>query len=460
MSRIETERWRPVPGKPHAIEYEGPRAADEVFAELRNQLEATGYLPDEYFLLDDGWENGVDFPRDADIFCVTNYGSSEGIYLDISVKFKDENQKYIIKHFATGKTLNDSQLALDRMHLVASAVIKAFHSDGIHARYLQVGNPKKDDGMLLHLSDPERLLLAESLIDMREKLKYQYKPFQESEQLLRRLIGDITEYIQTVGERPLAMDDYDAAVLAVQDNNLTVFNDLSSRVTERHGGLLIHAAAHPGRIGSMMTESLLERAAGITNEEYLSACKNAVDIGDTARVMHMLEQAPKCVADLDCSLYGEVLYQTLTYGNEHKCGGTKMARSILNELEPEQIQNANPYIISLALSRRDENLACDLIRKGVDVSEHSADLYWTAACERYVWLIDHLTKHGGDINADNFGALRACVRCSNQYAAELLIDHGADFKGFREWSMSVYFSDADMRFIENIGAYWKHRNTM
>ena len=83
MKIIETERWVPSKEDPSRSEYIGQRTGQEVFEELRQQLENMGCLPDEYFLLDQRWENGREIPEGADIFCTTDYGASEGIYLDV-----------------------------------------------------------------------------------------------------------------------------------------------------------------------------------------------------------------------------------------------------------------------------------------------------------------------------------------------------------------------------------------
>lgn len=76
MKIIETERWVPSKEDPSRSEYIGQRTGQEVFEELRQQLENMGCLPDEYFLLDQRWENGREIPEGADIFCTTDYGAS------------------------------------------------------------------------------------------------------------------------------------------------------------------------------------------------------------------------------------------------------------------------------------------------------------------------------------------------------------------------------------------------
>ena len=80
MDIIEFDRWKPSADDPRKLEYAGQRPAREVFEELKHRLESQGYLPDEYFLMDFNWENGRKIPKDADIFCATDYGGSEGVY--------------------------------------------------------------------------------------------------------------------------------------------------------------------------------------------------------------------------------------------------------------------------------------------------------------------------------------------------------------------------------------------
>ena len=82
MKQIEFERWEPDAENPRKLNYAGQRAAEDVFHELEARLDSVGYLPDEYLLLDRRWQNGREMPRDAGFFCRTDYGGSEGIYLD------------------------------------------------------------------------------------------------------------------------------------------------------------------------------------------------------------------------------------------------------------------------------------------------------------------------------------------------------------------------------------------
>jgi len=157
MKRIEFERWEPDAENPRRLKYAGQHAAEEVYQELKARLDSVGYLPDEYLLLDNRWQNGREMPRDAGFFCRTDYGGSEGIYLDVFLDWYEDGQ-HKTEHFMTGKTLGESGADLDRMSLISSAITKAVRGDNIvHARYMVVGaQPEPEETMSLNLSPDEQ----------------------------------------------------------------------------------------------------------------------------------------------------------------------------------------------------------------------------------------------------------------------------------------------------------------
>ena len=100
MKQIEFERWEPDAENPCKLNYAGQRTAEDVFHELEARLDSVGYLPDEYLLLDTRWQNGREMPRDAGFFCRTDYGGSEGIYLDMFLEWYEDSQ-HKTEHFMT-----------------------------------------------------------------------------------------------------------------------------------------------------------------------------------------------------------------------------------------------------------------------------------------------------------------------------------------------------------------------
>ena len=214
MKQIEFERWEPDAENPCKLKYAGQRTAEDVFHELEAQLDSVGYLPDEYFTMDWRWEHGRQIPKGADFFCKTDYGGSEGIYLDVYLEWQ-EGDKPKKECFITGKTLGESGADMDRMSLISSAITKAFRGDNsVHARYMMAGeNPASAETMTLHLSPDEQRLVAQALAEQRIRLGPQAEG---EEKLLRRMVGNVTEYMDAVGLSN-RLDENDRALLAEHD---------------------------------------------------------------------------------------------------------------------------------------------------------------------------------------------------------------------------------------------------
>ena len=425
MKQIELENWDISPENPRQTVYAGQRKAQEVFAELEYRLKSVGMLPDEYFLLDSQWENGREIPKDAVIFSTVQYGSSEGIYLDISISWHEESKKNI-QSFATGKTLGESELHLDRMYLTASAVNKALYSNEPHARYAIVGGAEKTpEGSVLNLNGAERQLLIDSLIAARNSQPHDINAV---EQLLRRVAGSITEFVNEVGARPLLVNDYDMAVLAIQDGNLAAFHEAYKKLPDKMDDLLIYASARPGKVGLTMTASVLQEAKDISNEAYLAACKNAVGLGGTERVLMLAEKAGECVAGLDAGLYGKIISEAIS---GHKL---YIARDLVKQCTPEQIRAANPYILPQALHSRDIQLAFAMAGKKIDATYNASDLIHALKYHNNDWMLKHLYERGMEMNPKNIPAMQACIKVGSAEMGQVLIDRGMNFGQYEQFA--------------------------
>ena len=214
MKQIEFERWELDSENPRKLNYAGQRTAEEVSHELEVRLDSIGYLPDEYLLLDIHWQNGREMPKDADFFCKTDYGRSEGIYLDVFLDWYEDGQRKT-EHFMTGKTLGESGADLDRMFLISAAITKAFRGDNsVHARYMVVGNlTEPEETMSLNLSPDEQRLVTQALAEQRIRLGSQAEG---EEKLLRRMTGSVTEYMDAAGLAD-RLDEHDRDLLAQHD---------------------------------------------------------------------------------------------------------------------------------------------------------------------------------------------------------------------------------------------------
>ena len=214
MKQIEFERWEPDAENPCKLKYAGQRTAEDVFHELEARLDSIGYLPDEYLLLDNRWQNGREIPKGADFFCKTDYGGSEGIYLDVYLEWQ-EGDKPKRECFITGKTLGEGGADMDRMSLISSAITKAIRGDNsVHARYIVVGGQSgPEETMSLTLSPDEQRLVAQALAEQRIRLGSQAEG---EEKLLRRMTGNVMEYMDAAGLSN-RLDENDRALLAQHD---------------------------------------------------------------------------------------------------------------------------------------------------------------------------------------------------------------------------------------------------
>lgn len=426
MDMIELERWEPSTEDPRKLEYAGQPV---VFEELKHRLEGMGYLPDEYFLMDSEWENGRTIPKGADVFCTTDYGGSEGVYLNVYLKWYDENQKKsITKNFITGKTLGENGNDLDRMFLISSAITKAFHGDhATHARYMKVGGVEDDTGSaVVHLSQQEQKVIIEALMEQRER---QEQAMSQTEQLLRRMTGSITEYVNAVGMRSLQMSDYDKAILAIQDGELSVFQELCPKVLGEHADdLLIEAAGRPGNVGVRMMASVLANEVRFSEDIYRTACQNAVDIADAVRVRLLLAAADHYVPELSPSFHGEIA----SYAHSDRCF---IAKEIIKRCSKEQIAAAPSRLLEQFAADKDFQTLSTLVEKGISGNPSTWRTLHMLTCGGHdSWIAEELLEKRMWVDLDDYNALHACVQNDAVDVCKLLLDGGIDFDVYQQWA--------------------------
>ena len=445
MKEIELEQWEPLPGDPRRTQYTGQRTAQEVFEELKHRLEGMGYLPDEYFLMDREWENGREIPKDADIFCTTDYGGSEGVYLDVYLKWY-ENNRPVTKSFITGKTLDETGAALDRMFLISSAITKAFHGDrGTYARYLRLGERAEPADMIVHLNPEEQRTIIQALAEQRER---QEQAMSQTEQLLRRMTGSITAYIDEVGQRPLHISDYDKAVLAIRDGEFDAFKNLYPRAADRADDLLIEVAGRPGVVGGNMTLMLLAAVERFSTEAYLTACKRAVEAGDNWRVQTLVKESEGRLSERMPSLPGEVIL----YAYTNDC--RNIAKDLIAQCTPEQIAAAPPKLLRWVAEKLDFQTAVELVDKGVQPGDEVAGVLRTLTAQGQAWMAEKLLEYGMPVEPDNHAALYACVSNQALGAAKLLLDRGIDLDQYQLWAEHRPKGEGYTRTMEELAAYW------
>ena len=447
MDIIELERWKPSEANPHKLEYAGQPVAQEVFEELKHRLEGMGYLPDEYFLLDGHWKDGREIPKDADIFCTTDYGASEGVYLDVYLKWYEDG-KPITRSFITGKTLGENGNDLDRMFLTASAITKAFHGDhATHARYMKIGGVEEDTGgSVVHLSQQEQKVIIEALVEQRER---QEQAMGQTEQLLRRMTGSITEYVNTVGMRPLRMSDFDKAVLAIQDGELEAFKKYAARIPyQQEETLLVEAAGRPGAVGRKMTELLMRDRCNIDYAAYCNACKRAIDINDPEKALFLLHWAEHCVPEAEPSFYGEMASYAYL---DHRF----IATQIIHQCSSERIAAAPSRLLEQFAGDHDFRTMSQLVEKGISGGSSSMRTLHMLTYEgRDSWMAESLLEKRMWVDLDDYNAFHACVKNNAVEVCKLLLDHGMDFDAYQQWAKNCQCGGHEET-VQALADYWQ-----
>ena len=447
MNPIELEIWKPKEDDPRYAEYAGQPVAEAVFTELKQRLDSMGMLPDEYFLMDTEWGNGREIPKGADVFVTTDYGASEGIYLDGYLKWY-EDSKSVIKSFFTGKTLGNTGADLDRMFLISSAITKAFHGDGgQYPRYVKLGPEEPGGDMIVNLTPAEQRIFIDALMERRERMREQTSGV---EQLLRRMTGSITAYMDLVGERPLRITDFDQAILAIHDGELQAFKELLPRIKNHVGDLLVEAAGRAGAVGRKMTLEVVAYAPEFLSTAYTAASRRAVEISDTERVRFLMEQAQSIVCDLDPSYYGEIM----DYAYLHN---RRMGRSLVEAAPEEWIAAAPQELLCHAILQPnlDFDMADALVTKGAPCGERAAELLRHMTTSRDEWAAKLLLEDGLKIENDDYAALDACVCNRAAGIAQTLLERGMNFDGYLEWASAHPNPDRPEELLDQLEELWQ-----
>lgn len=108
----------------------------ELYQNIKTHLDKQNLLPDEYFEFDSSiQENEMNVEDDISISCKTEWGGSEGIYIDVYLDYPVRRKRSII----TGKTLGETEADYDRMNYIAGEIYKYVNgASGQYARFVRL----------------------------------------------------------------------------------------------------------------------------------------------------------------------------------------------------------------------------------------------------------------------------------------------------------------------------------
>lgn len=200
-----------------------------------------------------------------------------------------------------------------------------------------------------------------------------------------------------------------------------------------------------------MTMILLAGAEHLSNDAYLNACKNAIATGDTDKVLLLAHDAENCVADLDMSLYGKLIGESL-YKN-----GNHIARALLKQCSSEQIRAADPGLLVQALQNQDYQMASILAENGIDANRRAAEVIHTLTYRgNNRDFFKHLLERGMQVDNNNYSVMQACIKTDSVKSAKLLLERGMDFDRFAEWTESQGYAEKDGEVFSAVKEYWEN----
>lgn len=250
-----------------------------------------------------------------------------------------------------------------------------------------------------------------------------------TEQLLRRMTGSITAYMDEVGARPLRMSTADRAVLAVRDGELYAFSSLAVQITkpEERGSLLAAAAGRPGPVGKRMARLMLGTKSPYPEDVWLDACKRAVDTGDLQRVQMMLDRTMDKVDNPSPSLPGEVLQYAYLQN-------PAMGSELIRRAAPEQVAAAPSKLLCAAAYARDLPMLTELLQKGLQPGDHAAPLLLPLLTAYDGQRVAHLLKDSLRVWPEDYDAMNVCLREHAPAAAEALLGQGMKLDSYLAWA--------------------------
>ncbi|MBR1442531.1 MAG: DUF3991 domain-containing protein, partial [Firmicutes bacterium] len=141
ITTIETELYS-EPDEHRRVKKIGMAKAEDVFDQLEAHLKKENLMPDEYLLLNRN-QKGKEIPDDAEFIAHTNFGGSEGIYIDILMRSKNG-----LENFATAKTLGENHEDFIRMGRIAAECSLMLNGNGMR---IERAKPKEKQ-LAYHIS--------------------------------------------------------------------------------------------------------------------------------------------------------------------------------------------------------------------------------------------------------------------------------------------------------------------
>ena len=189
-----------------------------------------------------------------------------------------------------------------------------------------------------------------------------------------------------------------------------------------------------------MVQTLLSAVERFSPEAYLTACKRAVETGDSQRVRTMVDKAESRLSEPYPSLAGEVILHA--YDNDRQ----SITRDLIGKSSPEQIAAAPPILLRQAAASLDFQTA---------PGDYVVDVLHTLTGQHQNWMAERLLEHGMPVAPNNYAALYVCLNNGAADIGKLLLDRGIDLERYQIWAEKQRKNEGYVEAMEELTAYWE-----
>lgn len=179
IKSLKTHHYEKKSENKGGLKYVGSITHKELFEALKGHLESLGMLPDDYFLgnrIPELMSEGDEYPEKAlesipeDCYFTarSDFGGSEGIYLDIEMHSVDGKGRKHHEHLVTGKTLKEDPAALIWMQRAATECELFLNGNG---KEYEVNDIPKAYALTLHIEDKTSALVFDTFEEAAEKAR-------------------------------------------------------------------------------------------------------------------------------------------------------------------------------------------------------------------------------------------------------------------------------------------------
>ncbi len=242
------------------------------------------------------------------------------------------------------------------------------------------------------------------------------------EEMLSQLVESVVKFLKATREGKTA--DADIAHFAIKEGNVEALKEVVAELPNLHDKLALSVLNRGDLVGNNMLQEIIN-ATDDKKDFVLKLADRLMGKSDIKRVVKLLSQTAQ---HLDHKSLESVLLKAIE--QDKKAKDTKMSRAVISAYTPLLVKDFSPQILKYVIKNNNIAVAKELIDKGINVKDSAPILTYAAAKAGNKALLQKLIANGSDVNSQNCGALKECLKNKDIKSAVLLVQNGAKMSDF------------------------------